>query len=52
MNMPNVLDISAKPCQKETTLALMAGSPSIVVSAITLMKARMGITLPGICCWN
>jgi hypothetical protein len=52
VNMPKVLDISAKPCQYETTVALIAGLPLIVVSAIWLMKACMGITLPGICCWN
>ncbi len=52
VNMPRVLDISAKPCQYEMTLALIAGAPSTVVSAIVLMKACMGITLPGICCWN
>ena len=46
------MDISAKPCQYEITFALIAGFPSTVVSAMVLMKACIGITLPGICCWN
>jgi len=52
VNMPKVLDISAKPCQYETTLALIAGSPSITVSAMVLMNAGKGMIFPGICCWN
>jgi hypothetical protein len=47
-NIPRVLEISANPCQYEMTLALMAGTPLSVISAICLTKGSIGMTLPGI----
>ena len=49
VNIPRVFEISANPCQYEITLALIAGAPSSVISAICLTKGSIGMTLPGIC---